>query len=43
MEGNNNPDFINLLLGYPSRLRFIKAEDLDIYSVEKDIDGNATC
>ena len=39
---NNNPQFLNLQLKYPNSLRGIVANNIDVYSLDKDINPSAT-
>ena len=42
VEMNNNPQFLNLQLKYPNSLRGIVANNIDVYSLDKDINPSAT-
>ena len=37
LERNNNPEFINIILSYPNRLRLLYGNDVDIYGVDEDL------
>jgi len=37
MEQNSNPQFINILLKYPSRMQAIVAENVEVYSIEAEL------
>lgn len=37
MENNRNPSFVNLLLKYPNKIEIILAQNIEVYSLDKDI------
>ena len=42
VERNNNPQFLNLQFKYPNSLKAVVANDIDVYSLDKDINPSAT-
>jgi hypothetical protein len=37
MKYNNIPQFINILLKYPSQIRILKSDQIEVYSIEPDL------
>jgi hypothetical protein len=37
MEQNSNPQFVNILLNYPNQIKFLAALNVEIYSLEEDL------
>jgi hypothetical protein len=37
MEQNKNPQFINILLKYPTKIKAIIAESVEIYSIDAEL------
>ena len=41
IDKNNNPQFLNLLLKYPNRVKIIIASGIDVYSLDEDINPDS--
>jgi hypothetical protein len=41
LERNNNPHFLNLLLTYPNRVKYLVAYEIDVYSLDEDINPDS--
>jgi hypothetical protein len=41
IERNINPQFLNLLLKYPNRVKMIVAQGVDVYSLDENIDRDS--
>ena len=41
IDGNNVPQFLNILLRYPSRVKTIEVTSLEVYSLEEDLSPKA--
>ena len=41
IDRNINPQYINLLLKYPNRVKVLSAQDIEIYSLDENIDPDS--